>query len=131
MKKLPKPLSVIILILINAAPFAFNILTYQTGVISASLRGIIVTFVLVAINFLYVKGVVPFLLTEFLSVAATALTGYVCTYLYYHNVSSDHMSLVVGEILTQVQAGILLAVVLLTAIAKFFINRNDKANDEH
>ena len=112
-----------LLLLINALPFGLDVLFFTMGVMDNLYLFLPILAGLTALNYRNCQKVVPFILYQAFMLICIICAGYASTYLYYHNVSNDFMTPVVGELMTILQAGFNVVATAITAIVKAVTNR--------
>ena len=118
----------IFLFLINALPFVLDVLFYTTGVMD-NLRLFLPIFAgLTLLNYRNCQKVIPYILYQAFMLVCIICAGYASTYLYYHNVSNDSMTPVVGELMTLLGASISIVATVITAVVKAVMNKKRTQN---
>jgi hypothetical protein len=113
----------IFLFLINALPFVLDVLFYTTGKMDNLFLFLPIFAGLTALNYRNCQKVVPFILYQAFMLICIICAGYASTYLYYHNVSNDFMTPVLGKFITLLCAGISIVATLITAVVKAVKNK--------
>ena len=113
----------IFLLLINALPFALDIIFYSFGAVVDLFLFLPVLAGLTILNFKNCQKVIPYILYQAFILICTVGTGYASTHLYYHNVSNDFMTPVVGELMTLLGTSINVAATVITAVIKAVMNK--------
>ena len=113
----------IFLLLINALPFALDIIFYSSGAVVDLFLFLPVLAGLTILNFKNCQKVIPYILYQAFILICTVGTGYASTHLYYHNVSNDFMTPVVGELMTLLGTSINIAATVITAVIKAVMNK--------
>lgn len=112
------------LFFINVFPFAIDVAFYRMGA-SLDLKLFLPVFIgLTVLNFINCKKVIPYILYQMLILVCIICSGYVSTYLYYNNISSDDMTLAIGELMVMLGSAINIVITLITAIVKYDLNKN-------
>lgn len=123
MKNLWNKCKWIFLFLINVLPFALDVIFYHTGSTDELFLFLPIFAGLTLLNYMNCQKVIPYILYQAFMLICIICAGYVSTYLYYHNVSNDFMTPVVGELMTILQAGFNVVATAITAIVKAVTNR--------
>ena len=123
MKNLWNKCKWIFLFLINVLPFALDVIFYHTGSTDELFLFLPIFAGLTLLNYMNCQKVIPYILYQAFMLICIICAGYASTYLYYHNVSNDFMTPVVGELMTILQAGFNVVVTAITAIVKAVTNR--------
>ena len=113
----------IFLFLINALPFVLDVLFYTTGKMDNLFLFLPIFAGLTVLNYRNCPKVVPYILYQSFMLICIICAGYASTYLYYHNVSNDSMTPVVGEFITLLGASISIVATLITAVVKAVMNK--------
>ena len=114
----------ILLLLINVLPFALNVIFYKTGILDDLFWFAPVFAGLTVLNYLTAKKTLPYLLYQVAVLACIIGGGYLSTYLYYHNISNDSMTPVVGALGVFVEASISVIATTITAVIKAVRNKH-------
>ena len=123
MKNLWNKCKWIFLFLINVLPFALDVIFYHTGSTDELFLFLPIFAGLTLLNYMNCQKVIPYILYQAFMLICIICAGYASTYLYYHNVSNDFMTPVVGELMTILQAGFNVVATAITAIVKAVTNR--------
>ena len=123
MKNLWNKCKWIFLFLINVLPFALDVIFYHTGSTDELFLFLPIFAGLTLLNYMNCQKVIPYILYQAFMLNCIICAGYASTYLYYHNVSNDFMTPVVGELMTILQAGFNVVATAITAIVKAVTNR--------
>lgn len=118
----------IFLILINALPFVLDVLFYTMGKMDNLFLFLPIFAGLTALNYRNCKKVIPYILYQAFMHICIICAGYTSTYLYYHNVSNDSMTPVVGEFMTFLGASISIVATVITAVVKAVMNKKCAQN---
>ena len=110
------------LLLINALPFGLDVLFYTMGKMDNLFLFLPIFAGLTALNYRNCQKVVLYILYQAFMLICIICAGYASTYLYYHNVSNDFMTPVVGELMTLLGASISIVATLITAVVKVVMN---------
>ena len=113
----------IFLFLINALPFVLDVLFYTTGAMDNLYLFLPIFAGLTVLNYRNCPKVAPYILYQAFMLICIICAGYASTYLYYHNVSNDSMTPVVGEFITLLGASISIVATLITAVVKAVMNK--------
>ena len=113
----------IFLFLINALPFVLDVLFYTTGKMDNLFLFLPIFAGLTVLNYRNCPKVAPYILYQSFMLICIICAGYASTYLYYHNVSNDSMTPVVGEFITLLGASISIVATLITAVVKAVMNK--------
>ncbi len=97
-------------------PFAF--LFYRGGWAGDLANFSCIILPILFLNYKVSNKTIKLAVLTVLTLAATLLSGRISTQLYYKNVSSDYMSLVVGDIITAIEVGLVLLISVVSIIAK-------------
>ena len=111
------------LILINALPFVLDVLFFFTGKMDNLFLFLPIFAGLTVLNYLNCQKVIPYILYQAFILVLIICTGYASTYLYYHNVSNDSLTPVVGMLVTLLGAGINILATVITAVIKAVMNK--------
>ena len=112
-----------LLLLINALPFGLDVLFFTTGGMDNLFLFLPILAGLTALNYRNCQKVVPFILYQAFMLICIICAGYASVYLYYHNVSNDSMTPVLGMFITLLCAGISIVATLITAVVKAVKNK--------
>ena len=112
-----------LLLLINALPFGLDVLFFTTGGMDNLFLFLPIFAGLTALNYRNCQKVVPFILYQAFMLICIICAGYASVYLYYHNVSNDFMTPVLGKFITLLCAGISIVATLITAVVKAVKNK--------
>lgn len=118
----------IFLILINAFPFILDAFFYPMGAMVDLFLFLPVFTGLTVLNYKNCQKVIPYSLYQAFMLVCIICTGYASTYLYYHNVSNDSMTPVVGEFMTLLGASINIFATVITAAIKAVMNKKRTQN---
>ena len=118
----------IFLFLINALPFVLDVLFYTTGATDNLYLFLPIFAGLTALNYRNCQKVIPYILYQAFMLVCIICAGYASTYLYYHNVSDDFMTLVVGKLMTFLDASISVVATVITAVVKAVMNKKRAQN---
>ena len=113
----------ILLLLINAFPFILDVLFYTMGKMDDLFLFLPVFAGLTVLNYTNCKKVTPYILYQTFMLVLIICAGYVSTYLYYHNISNDFMTPVVGKLMTFLGAGINMIATVITSVIKAVMNK--------
>lgn len=113
----------IFLFLINALPFGLDVLFFTMGGMDNVFLFLPILAGLTALNYRNCQKVVPFILYQAFMLICIICADYASTYLYYHNVSNDSMTPVVGMFMTILCASISIVATLITAVVKAVKNK--------
>lgn len=113
MKKLSASKRWLLLILINAAPFVLDVLFYRTGSVDELFWFVPVLLALTFCNFKWTNKFWEYLVLNLFDIFCIVGEGAAATYLYYHNVSSDPETPLVGAFMIMVEV---CAVVIIAAV---------------
>ena len=111
------------LLLINALPFALDVTFYSVGAMVDLYLFLPIFAGLTVLNYRNCQKVVPYILYQAFMLVCIICDGYASTYLYYHNVSNDFMTPVVGELMTFSGASISIVATVITAVVKAVKNK--------
>ena len=78
---------------------------------------------LTVLNYRNCQKVIPYILYQAFMLVCIICAGYASTYLYYHNISNDFMTPVVGELMTLLGASISIVATVISAVVKAVINK--------
>ena len=118
----------IFLFLINALPFVLDVLFYTTGSMDDLYLFLPIFAGLTALNYRNCQKVVPYILYQVFMLICIICAGYASIYLYYHNVSNDFMTPIVGEFTTLLGASISIIATVITAVVKAVMNKKRTQN---
>ena len=118
----------IFLFLINALPFVLDVLFYTTGATDNLYLFLPIFAGLTALNYRNCQKVIPYILYQAFMLVCIICAGYASTYLYYHNVSDDFMTLVVGKLMTFLDASISVVATVITSVVKTVVNKKRAQN---
>ena len=111
------------LLLINALPFGLDVIFYSTGA-PADLALFLPVFTgLTVLNYKICQKADSYILYQVFMLLCIICAGYASTYLYYHNISNDFMTLAVGELMTLWGASISIVATVITAVVKAVMNQ--------
>ena len=105
------------LILINALPFALNVLFYKNGGMDDVFLFLPIFAGLTYLNYRNCNTA-QFIGFQAWILLGVIVSGYASTYLYYHNVSNDSMTPPVGQLVVMLEAAAVIVVSAMTAIVK-------------
>lgn len=103
MKKLPVSKRWLLLILINAAPFVLNVLFYTSGCIDELVWFVPVLLALTVCNLKSINKFWHYLVLSLFDILCIVALGAAAVYLYYHNISSDPETPMVGAFVTMIE----------------------------
>ncbi len=112
-----------LLLLINALPFGLDVTFYSVGAMVDLYLFLPIFAGLTVLNYRNCQKVVPYILYQAFMLVCIICDGYASTYLYYHNVSNDSMTPVVGMFMTLLCASISIVATLITAVVKAVKNK--------
>ena len=118
----------IFLFLINALPFVLDVLFYTTGAMDNLHLFLPIFAGLTLLNYRNCQKVIPYILYQAFMLVCIICAGYASTYLYYHNVSNDFMTPVVGELVTLLGASISIVATVITSVVKAVMNKKRTQN---
>ena len=118
----------IFLFLINALPFVLDVLFYTTGKMDDLYLFLPIFAGLTALNYRNCQKVIPYILYQAFMLVCIICAGYASTYLYYHNISNDFMTPVVGELMTLLGASISIVATVITSVVKAVMNKKRAQN---
>ena len=118
----------IFLFLINALPFVLDVLFYTTGAMDNLHLFLPIFAGLTLLNYRNCQKVVPYILYQAFMLVCIICAGYASTYLYYHNVSNDFMTPVVGKLMTLLGASISIVATVITSVVKAVMNKKRAQN---
>ena len=118
MKKLWAKYKWILLILINTLPFLLNGIFYITGGLDDIYLFIPIFALLSFLNFKNCNKILHYICLQIYILLCSVCCGYVTTYLYYHNISNDSLTPIVGMVIVLFQCAINLIVTAITATVK-------------
>ena len=128
MKKVWNKYKWIFLFLINALPFVLDVLFYTTGAMDILHLFLPIFAGLTLLNYINCQKVIPYILYQAFMLVCIICAGYASTYLYYHNISNDSMTPVVGELMTLLGVSINIIVTVVTAVIKAVMNKKRTQN---
>ena len=106
------------LLLINALPFVVDLILYHGGAPSDLFLFLPVFAGLTVLNYRSCPKALPYLLYQTFMLICIICDSDASTYLYYHNISDDGMTLAIGTLMTLAGAGINIVVTVITTIVK-------------
>ena len=118
----------IFLFLINALPFVLDVLFYTTGAMDNLYLFLPIFAGLTLLNYRNCQKVIPYILYQAFMLVCIICAGYASTYLYYHNVSNDFMTPVVGKLVTLLGASISIVATVITSVVKAVMNKKRAQN---
>ena len=118
----------IFLFLINALPFVLDVLFYTTGKMDDLYLFLPIFAGLTLLNYRNCQKVIPYILYQAFMLICIVCAGYASTYLYYHNISNDFMTPVVGELMTLLGASISIVATVITSVVKAVMNKKRAQN---
>ena len=118
----------IFLFLINALPFVLDVLFYTTGAMDNLYLFLPIFAGLTLLNYRNCQKVILYILYQAFMLVCIICAGYASTYLYYHNVSNDFMTPVVGELVTLLGASISIVATVITSVVKAVMNKKRAQN---
>lgn len=118
----------ILLLLINALPFGFDVIFYSAGAPADLVLFLPVFIGLTVLNYKISQKLIPYILYQAFMLICIICSGYASTYLYYHNISNDFMTLVVGEFMTLLGVSISVFVTVVTSVVKAVITKKRTQN---
>ena len=113
----------IFLILINALPFVVDVLFFATGKTDNLSLFLPIFAGLTILNYLNCKKAISYILYQAFMLACIICAGYASTYLYYHNISNDSMTPVVGELFVYLESLTNTVTTVITAVIKAVKNK--------
>ena len=108
--------------------FVLDVIFYPIGVMGDLCLFLPIFTGLTVLNYRNCQKVLPYILYQVFVLACIICAGYASTYLYYHNVSNDSMTPVVGEIMTLLGASINIIATVITAVVKAVMNKKRTQN---
>ena len=117
-----------LLLLINALPFVLDVLFYTTGAMDNLYLFLPIFAGLTLLNYRNCQKVIPYILYQAFMLVCIICAGYASTYLYYHNVSNDFMTPVVGKLMTLLGANISIVAAVITSVVKAVMNKKRAQN---
>ena len=128
MKNIWNKYKYIFLLLINAFPYILKVIFYPAGAMVDIYLFLPIFASLTIITYLSCKKVIPYIFYQVFILICIICAGYVSTCLYYHNVSNDYMTPVLGGFLTLLGASINIFATVATAVVKAVINKKSTQN---
>ena len=113
----------IFLILVNALPFVLDVLFYTRGGLDNLFLLLPIIAGLAFLNHSNSRNVFEFILYQVFMLVCIICSGYASTYLYYHNVSDDSMTPVVGMLMAFLGASICIITTVIIAIVRAVKNK--------
>ena len=113
----------IFLFLINALPFVLDVLFYTTGAMDNLHLFLPIFAGLTLLNYRNCQKVIPYILYQAFMLVCIICAGYASTYLYYHNISNDSMTPVVGELFVYLESLTNTVTTVITAVIKAVKNK--------
>lgn len=123
MLKLPSKFKWPLLVLINVFPFLLNVLFYTNGFMDDLFLFLPILAGLTVLNYLNCTKVVHFVLLQVFMLVCLICSGYAATYLHYHNIVEEVLTLIVGQLFVLLEAATNIIVTLVTAILKHVRNK--------
>ena len=111
------------LLLINALPFGLDVIFYSFGAMDGLFLFLPVFAGLTVLNYKNSQKLIPYILYQAFMLICIICAGYASTYLYYHNVSNDSMTPVLGMFITLLCASISIVATVITAVIKAVKNK--------
>ena len=108
----------ILMIFADFLPVPFAFLFYSGGWVGDVAGFCCIILPILFLNYKVSNKTINLAVLTVLTLAATLLSGRISTQLYYKNVSSDYMSLVVGDIITAIEAGLVLLISVVSITTK-------------
>lgn len=108
----------ILMIFADFLPVPFAFLFYSGGWVGNVVNFSCIILPILFLNYKVSNKTINLAVLTVLTLAATLLSGRISTQLYYINVSSDYMSLVVGDIITAIEAGLVLLISVVSITVK-------------
>ena len=105
-----------------------DVLFYTTGAMDNLYLFLPIFAGLTALNYRNCQKVVPYILYQVFMLICIICAGYASTYLYYHNVSNDFMTPVVGKLVTLLDASISVVATVITSVVKAVMNKKRAQN---
>jgi len=118
-----------LLVLINALPFLLNVVCFKIGAMDDLYMFLPIFLGLTALNFKNCNKITQFIALQSFILMCVVLTGYAGTYLYYHNVSSDSLTPMIGMGLVLLQVVAIIIITTIIAIVKRTINVKQKESN--
>ena len=118
----------IFLFLINALPFVLDVLFYTTGAMDNLYLFLPIFAGLTLLNYRNCQKVIPYILYQAFMLVCIICAGYASTYLYYHNVSNDFMTPVVGKLMMLLGASISIVATVRASVVKAVMNKKRAQN---
>ena len=106
------------LILINALPFAMDILFYSNGGMDNLFLFIPAFAGLTMLNYHFTNQVVHYIIIQFYFLVCLISSGCISTHLYYNNISDDPMTPAIGMLLVYSSSIVVVITTVITGIAK-------------
>ncbi len=119
----------IFLILINALPFAADVLFFATGKTDNLFLFLPIFVGLSILNYQNCKKTISYILYQAFMLACIICAGYASTYLYYHNISNDSMTPIVGELFVYLESITNTVATVITAVIKAIKNKRLQNNN--
>lgn len=105
-------------IVINMLPFALNITMYRFGAGLEIVAFLPVFSMLTSLNYDFFDKTLHYVIIQFYLLVCIFCSGYISTYLYYNNISSDHMTKGIGTGLAFLGTIIAIITTIVTGIIK-------------
>ncbi len=128
MKKLMIKNKWIFLLLINSIPFVLNILLFQIGMMDDLFLFLPIFAYLTFQNYTNCEKVNLYILFQVFMIIYIICSGYASTYLYFHNVSSDSLTPIAGQLCVFLESAINIITTVITAIIKALKNKKSTQN---
>lgn len=113
----------ILLLLINALPFGLGVIFYSAAAPADLVLFLPVFTGLTVLNYKNSQKVIPYILYQVFMLICIICAGYASTHLYYHNISNDSLTPVVGELMTLLGTSISVVATVITVIVKAVMNK--------
>lgn len=116
-----------VLVLINALPFLLNSVFFSAGGMDDYLLFVPIFAGLTFLNFRNCKKVILYITFQVFILICIVCSGYIATYLHYHKIVGDFMTLLVGALIVLLESAICIIATAITAIVKGVKNKRMRA----
>ncbi len=127
MKNLHPVFKYLLLIFINTCPFALSIILYRFGATYDIFLSILIINLVIILNNKNITKPLPFILLMIYMIICELFSGWLATYLYYYNISSDELTPVVGQLITLFTTLMIFLAAIILGISKIRSYRKHSA----
>lgn len=118
----------IFLLLINSIPFLLSILLFQIGIMYDLFLFLPIFAYLTFQNYTKCEKVKLYILFQVFMLVSIICSGYASTYLYYHNISSDSLTPIAGQVVVLLESAINIITTIITVIIITLKNKKSSQN---